>query len=297
MKNILIRSDSSFKLGIGHIMRDLVLANEYLDDNVIFVCQNLEGNINNKILELNYKVEILFSNKLEELDSLIKRLKVNLLIIDHYSIDYFYEKELKQNNLNLKILSFDDTYKKHFCDILLNHNVYADAKKYKGLVPHNCEIRCGEEFTLIRKEFFSQLKKEYKINKTTILISMGGTDHSNINIKILKVLEAFNNIEIKVVTTMANKNLKELKTYIKKFDNMNLFIDSNEIAKLIKSSSFSIVSSSVIVNEILYLNSKFIAIKTAENQKMMYEYLKENLYDVLEKFEDVTLKNILKKFV
>lgn len=297
MKNILIRADSSSKIGVGHIMRDLVLANEYLNDNIIFACQYLDGNINDKILESNYELEILSSNNIEELDFLIKKLKINLLIIDHYQIDYLYEKELKQNNLSLKILSFDDTYERHYCDILLNHNIYANVKKYKDLVTNDCELRCGKEFTLIREEFTFESTKEYKIDSPTILIAMGGSDHSNINIQILKVLELIRNIQINVLTTLSNENLKELKNYVKEFDNITLYINSNEIAKLIKSSSFSIVSPSVIVNEILYLERSFIAIKTAENQNMMYEYLKENSFPILESFNALSLEKIVKEFL
>lgn len=297
MKNILIRADSSSKIGIGHIMRDLVLVNQYINNNIIFASQNLDGNINDKIQKSNYKLEILSSNKIEELDILIKKFKINLLIIDHYEIDYFYEKKLKQNNPSLKILSFDDTYERHYCDILLNHNVYGNAKKYKDLIPNDCEIRCGKEFTLIRDEFIIQSTKEYKIDVPTVLIAMGGADHSNINIEILKVLEFFRNIQIRVVTTLANENLEELKSYVEKFDNITLYINSNEIAKLIKSSSFSIVSPSVIVNEILYLDRSFIAIKTAENQNMMYEYLKENSFFVLENLNDISLKKIVIEFL
>ncbi len=55
--NILFRADSSSTIGTGHIMRDLVLAKKYPNDNIIFVTQNLEGNINYKIEEEGYKLE------------------------------------------------------------------------------------------------------------------------------------------------------------------------------------------------------------------------------------------------
>ena len=118
MKNILIRADSSSQIGIGHIMRDLVLAKEFSTSNVIFACQNLKRNINQKVLDSGFNVKILKSNDLEELDYLLKSLKIDFLIIDHYKITYEFEKQLKKQNPELKILSFDDTYEKHYCDIL-----------------------------------------------------------------------------------------------------------------------------------------------------------------------------------
>jgi len=107
-KNILFRADSSSTIGTGHIMRDLVLAQQYAEDNITFATIDLDGNINHKIVEAGYAIEILDSNNLDELNSLIKELNIDLLIIDHYEIDYEFEKALKIQNSTLKILSFDD---------------------------------------------------------------------------------------------------------------------------------------------------------------------------------------------
>ena len=53
---------------------------------------------------------------------------------------------------------------------------------------------------------------------------------------------------------------------------------------------FAIVTPSVTMNEVYYLNLPFIAIKTAKNQRYMYEYLVEHDYLVLEKFNEIELK-------
>ena len=297
--NILFRVDSSFTIGTGHIMRDLVLSSQYKNDNIIFATQNLSGNINYKVIESGYKVEILKSNKSNQLIKLIKKFKINLLVIDHYEIDYKYEKKIKDKT-GVKILSFDDTYEKHYCDILLNHNINATKKKYKDLVPKNCKIKCGSKFTLLREEFYKEkAKKQKKLNQKTknVFIAMGGADHSNINIDILKVIKKFKNLNINIVTTEANKNLDVLKKYCNNKKNITLHINSNQIAKLMKNSYFSIVTPSVTVNEVYFMNLPFIAIKTATNQEEIYRYLKKKKYLVMEKFSKSTLKKYLYKIM
>ena len=64
-------------------MRDFVLAEQFKDSNIIFATQDLPGNINNKILEKNYTIEILNSNSLEELVTVIKAHSIDMIIIDH----------------------------------------------------------------------------------------------------------------------------------------------------------------------------------------------------------------------
>lgn len=294
-KNILIRVDSSSTIGTGHIMRDLVLAYKYKASNVIFATQDLDGNINYKIKEAGYTLEILKSNSLKEVTELVKKHSIDLVVIDHYGIDYKYEKKLKKRT-GAQILSVDDTYEKHYCDILLNHNIYANEKKYKKLVPENCELRCGSKYTLLRDEFIEEKKKKPKIKRNkvkTVFVAMGGSDHSNISIKILKVLEKFDNLKVNLVTTTANKNLEELKKYVKNRAWIKLHINSEKIAKLMRKSDFAIVTPSVTLNEVYFMEVPFIAIKTADNQEEMFSYLKKKNFLVLKKYETKKLYKYL----
>ncbi|MCG3697880.1 UDP-2,4-diacetamido-2,4,6-trideoxy-beta-L-altropyranose hydrolase [Aliarcobacter butzleri] len=301
--NILIRADSSSYIGTGHIMRDLVLAKQYKNENIIFATQDLVGNINHKIKESNYNIEILNNNNFEELNKLIKKLNIDMIIIDHYEINYNFEKKLKEQNSKLKIFVFDDTYEKHYCDILLNHNIYADEKKYRNLVPKDCELKCGTNYTLLREEFLEAKKQKQTIKKEnrlkTLFIAMGGADHKNLNITILKNIKIVckKNIKVNLVTTTANRNLEKLKRYCKDKEWINLHINSKEVANLMNQSDFAIITPSVTANEAYFLNLPFIAIKTAKNQKQMYKFLKRNNYFILKKFNESGLKKYLKLFM
>lgn len=301
--NILLRTDSSSNIGTGHIMRDLVLAQHYAKkgNNIIFATQELKDNISHKIQEANYQLKILKDESVSELNILIQEFKIDMIVIDHYSIDHKFEKKLKLKNPYLKILSFDDTYEKHHCDILLNHNISGDKKKYEGLVPEYCELRCGKKYTLLRDEFYKEKNKTYKkTNKFIIFIAMGGADHSNINIDILKIIKKiknFNNTKINIVTTTANKNIKELEKYCKNKQWIKLHINSSKIAKIMAKSDLALVTPSVTVNEVYFMKIPFIAIKTADNQMDMYKYLKKKKYLVLKKFDKTKLKKDINKMI
>jgi len=289
-KTILFRVDSSSTIGTGHIMRDLVLAQQYTNANIIFATQSLNGNINHKIVEAGYSIELLNSNDIKEFIKVVKKYNADLVVVDHYGINYKYEKKLKSET-GVKILAFDDTYEKHHCDILLNHNISGDKKRYKGLVPKHCEIRCGKKYTLLRDEFIKEKKKK------TILIAMGGADHSHINIKVLNTLKDFQYVKVNLVTTNANRYLEELKEYVEDRKWIKLHINSTKIAQLMQKSDFIIVTPSVTMNEVMYMQKPFIAIKTAENQDDMYQYLKKRNYMILNKFNDEDLQKYLKKII
>ncbi len=283
--NILFRVDSSSTIGLGHLMRCLVLAQQYQQQHVIFATQNLSGSAHQKIKKNNYPIITLTSNTDKELNSIIIKNNIDMVVFDHYEIDYNYEKYIKEKT-GVKILSFDDTYQKHYCDILLNHNIYAKKEQYKDLVPDNCEIRCGKKYTLIRDEFKKIISKKRQINKKkpTAFVAMGGVDYSNISLLVLKVLMRFDDIIINLATTSANRNISKLQNFAQKHSPLNIHIDNENIAYLMDNSDFAVVTPSVIVYEVMILNLPFIAIKTAKNQKLFYKYLKQNKYHVLHEF-------------
>jgi UDP-2,4-diacetamido-2,4,6-trideoxy-beta-L-altropyranose hydrolase len=275
--NLLIRADSSSQIGLGHIMRDLVLAQHYPDDTILFACRDLPGNI---IDSITYNVHVLASNEPEELIDLIQTRFISLLIIDHYDIDATMEKQIKEQT-GVSIMCLDDTYEKHHCDILLNHNISAEKSRYEGLVPPECEIRCGAEYTLIRDEFKTEKQIERE-KQYDIFISMGGTDPTNATLDILKTLSDI--YRICVITTSGNPHLGELETFAREKKNITLLVNSKSIAKLLHESRLALITPSVMVHEVLFMQIPFIAIKTADNQNDMFEYLQKEKYIVLEEW-------------
>jgi len=287
---VIIRADSSSTIGTGHIMRDLVLAErEFSDARVIFAVRDLPGNINRRIEEAGYEVVLLESEEIREVADLVIREKADTIVIDHYGIGYDEEKSLKVMT-GAKIFILDDTYERHYCDVLLNHNVYAEATKYRGLVPGHCEIWCGSEYTLLRREFLEAKKnrasqKVLEGKEKKVFLAMGGADHSQVNIPILEVLKRWDNLKVDIVTTSANSGLNRLKDYVRRYPNFRLHINTDRIAELMISADFAVVSPSVVLNELFFLDVPFVAIMTADNQKEMYNYLKRKKFLILKRFE------------
>jgi UDP-2,4-diacetamido-2,4,6-trideoxy-beta-L-altropyranose hydrolase len=295
--NVLFRVDSSSKIGLGHLMRCLVLAGQYKKDNIIFATQDLEGNANQKIIDQSYKLILLGDNSTDEICKKIALLHINNVIFDHYGIDDKFEKIVKERT-GVQILSFDDTYEKHYCDILLNHNIYANAEKYKGLVPEFCEIRCGKEYTLIRDEFKRIKIRKRPINKekSIIFVSLGGSDAGNIGLIVLEVLIGLNNITINFATTSSNKNIKKLQSFARRHRNVNICIDCN-IAELMNNSDCAVITPSVILYEAMFLQLPFVSIRMADNQEMIHQYLCENNYSTLGRSELDRLQEVIQKYI
>lgn len=268
----LIRADSSFDIGHGHIRRDLVFACKFKD--ISFACLELQGSIIN---EIKYPVFKLKNGSLDELINLIKEHKFELLVLDHYGLDYKFERAIKEAT-GIKILSFDDEIKEHFCDILLNVNVYAKEQMYKNLLPNFTKICCGREFMLVRDEFYKErdIKRDKKFD---FFVGLGGSDILGIGFDIARIL-VDKNYKVSMATTTANPMLDKLINFSEIYKNFSLFINSNEIARLMNESRELIIQASSFVNEALVLGSKFKAIRTASNQNYICDWLRQNSFKV-----------------
>jgi len=273
-------------------MRDLVLAGQFREDEILFACRNLEGHIMDKI---PYPIMILSSMAVEELIMIVKQAQIDMLVIDHYGICYEDEKRIKEAT-GVKIFSFDGSYKKHHCDYLLNQNIYADAKKYQELVPSFCKVFCGLEYALIRDEFKNEKKLQKKTNSEDIkvLVTLGGADPHNMTLETLKTLEKVTDrrFEIVVVLGGANPHKKEIEAFIQMAKHRYIMIvDTDSMASLMRGIDFAVSSAGTTSIELLYMQIPFFALSIVKNQDLIFQYLIENdlAYD-FGTFQDEILK-------
>jgi UDP-2,4-diacetamido-2,4,6-trideoxy-beta-L-altropyranose hydrolase len=283
--NILIRCDASATIGLGHLMRDLVLAKQFPEDAVSFASVAMDETFETT---LSYPLYQLSDATPKALIHCIEAHKTDLLIIDHYSIDAAFERQVKEAT-GVTLFVLDDNYRPHHCDILLNHNLYGNASRYEGLVPPHCELRCGGEHLLIRDEFKAErtMSREQK----GVVIAMGGTDTLGLTRSIAALPPA--TLPVTLVTSSANPALDELKTFASKHRHIDLYIDTSDMARLLHSAKLAIVSASTLAQEALYLETPLIAIKTADNQVDMVDYLRRHDHMVCDSFDTTLIKGFI----
>jgi len=273
MKNILIRADSSSRMGSGHIMRCIILAKGLKevdsDVTVFFASQDLESNVNYKIIEASCVLCDLQSNSIEELLSLCEELDITLLIVDSYDIDYDDEEKIVKNTKSM-VLFFDDIFREHCCDMVVNHGMHVKREMYNGLLAHNTKLFCGSSTTLLRDEFFNVYNNPVKNNNIAIIL--GGNDVLNLSAKIASLLlEIDKTFNIVILTMSSNKNIE----YLQKLERVGLLLDVDNVAEVLSAQKVVICGSGGVLFEVMSLNKKFINICIADNQQGIVDYLEQ----------------------
>ena len=307
MKKIAIRVDSSKIIGSGHLMRCLTLAGQ-LERNenaeIYFIARDLEGNLNALITDKGFKLKVLpryaensaligyakwltvsqDTDSAETKDILSSLGSVDMIVIDSYAIDINWERAIRP--FVKKIFVIDDLFnRRHDCDILLNQNFGFDfEKKYKGLVPPDCELRLGLKYLLLREEFYETKKSLRKRdgNIKNILVFYGGSDLTSETVKALQALAKLNlpNVTVNVVVgaNNANKNLIEKYCFKHKF---NFLCQVENMAELMNQADIAFGAGGSTTWERFFLGVPSIITSIAENQESdAIKYLNDEGYTI-----------------
>jgi len=127
----IIRIDFNSKIGLGHLKRQETFISEKLkvkSKKFIIICKECDENLT--------KLPVIKIKNEEEFFEKVKELKPKEVIVDNYNFTFENEKRFKNLFPNIKLTVFDDTYETHFCDEIVNCNLYAKKEKYK--VPSFC---------------------------------------------------------------------------------------------------------------------------------------------------------------
>jgi UDP-2,4-diacetamido-2,4,6-trideoxy-beta-L-altropyranose hydrolase len=219
--NIAFRTDASLKIGSGHVMRCLTLADalKTIGASCRFICREHPGHLLDLIRQRGFEAiglpsTILDGSKdgavaddtklahaawlgsdwrndaVQTLSSLHGEL-TDWLVVDHYAIDSCWEGALRPACRKLMVID-DLADRAHDCDLLLDQNWFGDEteKRYSNWVTEDCRCLLGPEYALLKPEY-DQLRvlmppRDGIVRR--VLVFLGGSDPTNQTKKVLDAL-------------------------------------------------------------------------------------------------------------
>ena len=303
--SIFIRTDSSQKIGSGHVMRCLALSEELRDAGAVveFVTHNHQGNINKQIKNKGFNVNLLsnqiklkLSHKLTEYEQylgitqevdadktiqILKSKEVDLLIIDHYALDIKWEERIRP--YTRKVMVIDDlANRNHNCDLLLDQNYIYDKTRYNNILKSRTIKLLGPRYALLRRNF-EENKKRHNINFNNIrrvFVFFGGADLDNLTNVTLQALSQpkLKHLVADVVVGSSYPYKDMLKIEIDKHPNATLYTQIDNIAELMVKSDIAIGAGGTTTWERLALGVPSIVVTVADNQVVFTKYLDRDGY-------------------
>lgn len=294
----MFRADASLKIGTGHVMRCLTLAQTLKENgvNVEFICRKHKGNLIKKIRSTGFythELELLGESKIddklahsswlgvtqqkdiEDCIDILKHEKTDYLIVDHYGLDEQWQKSLKPYSKKLMVID-DLADRIFFCDVLLNQNLGSHKDDYKNKVPKDCELLLGSKYALLRPEFSKLRNQALEKRKNTkeiinILVSMGGGEN-NITYDVLQQLD--DRFHVVVVLSKGSPYNEMIQTYVKN-KNIKVIIETDNMASLMMEADLAIGAGGSASWERCCLGLPTIIYKTADNQEDVVKNLEQ----------------------
>lgn len=317
--NIAIRVDSSFVIGSGHVIRCLILAEELkeLGANIIFVCRDHQGNLISFIKEQNYTVYVLpMSNKnnaltdykewvgaptlidaKETIEGVLSLFDtIDVLIVDHYGIDCFWEREIRTYTKNITVID-DFANRSHNCDLIIDPVVESNlgCTRHPNL-PDQCIRLFGPKYAFIGKSLhkWRHLKK-IKTDRKTILLYLGRLDNFQVT---RLVVQAFKNvatphIQMKVIIPDINEQFASLKETVQESPNITLNSYTKNLPEFLARASLVVGGCGITSFERIFLRTPSLGIIMADNQKLLAHQLqKHKVTNVIGTCSDIKITDL-----
>ena len=164
---VVLKADKD--IGTGHLMRVKSLLRHI--DGVDFYL--FTDSLSTELEAFATEYKSIIRGKVCELVSAIKTLSPDLILIDHYFLDYDFEKELFKD---FKIAVIDDLERRHLCHVLFDQGRDKTELNYKGLVPENTLLCVGYHYNFIKPEFAKIKTTPSQSGKLRVLVNFGGSD-------------------------------------------------------------------------------------------------------------------------
>ena len=230
---VAIRTDASRRIGTGHVMRCLTLAQALREGgaDVLFLSRELDGHLCDRVEQAGFAVARLRTpakarsagnrtahahwleldwrdDASECLAALGGRGPADWLVVDHYALDARWHEALAPAAPRVLVLD-DLADRPHACDLLLDPSLPASAERYAARVPEGCGLLLGPDYALLRDEFIEARAKVRARSGAVrrVFVSFGGIDAGN---HTGKAVEAIRQLGLKADVLAGRSNIAEL---------------------------------------------------------------------------------------
>jgi len=193
---LLIRADATVRLGSGHVMRCLALAQAWQATRgpVTFLTAGLSPALRARleaegIAIRDTSAEPGSADDATEAAALAAELGAAWMVVDGYHFGADYQRIVKDAQRRLLFID-DNGHATHYCcDLVLNQNVHASESLYASREPET-RLLLGTRYSLLRREFWPwrSWRRQVAPRAGKVLVTLGGSDPDNETLKVIRAL-------------------------------------------------------------------------------------------------------------
>lgn len=277
LKTLLIRADSNVKMGAGHIMRCIALAQEWQakGGRAIFIttCNNeaLLTRIQNEGFQITQlKKSYPSPEDWKVMSKILKGESDTWVVVDGYHFDSLYHSRIKEEGHPLLVIDDMNHLQHYYADILLNPNIDAENLNYS--YEQNSRLLLGTRYVLLRHEFLTwkEWKEEIPQVARNVMITLGGSDSNNVTLEIIHSLRKLSasGLQVKVIAGPSHPQISSLQkaANLAAFP-VEIFHNVHKMTEFMAWADLAISAGGTTCWELAYMRVPYAIIILAKNQE------------------------------
>ena len=293
---VIVRADAGPRIGGGHVMRCLTLANALSAESweIVFVAAGITSSLAERIAASGHELlqipalpgieregpdwhEQCLSEDEQHLDADATRAaagRADCVIVDHYLLDAHWHRAAQ--SFASQVMVIDDLANRAYeCDLLLDQTLGRRGHDYRSLVPDRARVLAGPAFALLRPEFARERRAALDGRRETrpvarILVSFGTTDPEEITARLVNdLLLAAPNCLLDVVVGADAPANSPLGNLASEHRSIRLHVETNRMAELMRDADLAVGACGATSWERCCLGLPSISILLADNQQMV----------------------------
>ncbi len=277
--NLVIRSDANEKIGTGHLMRCLALAQAWKDTGgqVVFITACQSESLLQRLREEKFDVHVLNhpypdSSDWDYTKNILAAYPSAWVVLDGYHFNEVYQQRVKEAGHRLLVIDDIAHLKHYYADIVLNQNLHAPQLHYP------CEpytrLLLGTRYVLLRREFlgWKDWKREVPEIARRVLVTLGGADPENHTLKVIQALQDINvpSLEATAVIGPSNPHIKIAGKAIGDSPmSVKMAQNPDDMADVMKWADVAIAAGGVTTWELLCMGVPTLLLALANNQEFV----------------------------
>ncbi len=276
--HLLIRADATPSIGIGHIMRCIALAQEWirLSGRVTFLSCCTSDLLADRVTQTGAALVRLdpdaFDRHIRTTLNVLAEDEFTAVAADGYQFTPGDHASLGDSGTTLLVIDDYHHLPVYNADLVLNQNLGAEQMAYNTRA--DTRMLLGSRYTLLRDEFLSSARPAATAgppdSPTRLLVSMGGSDPDNTTAKVAEALCRLDpeSLSVRIILGPACAHLENVRQALELADfPWQIITDARDMPTQMAWADMAIAAAGSTAWELLYTGTPAVYLVNAENQQ------------------------------
>ena len=271
-RSLVIRADADARIGIGHTMRCLALAQAWIDadkGSVWLASTNVTGEVRGRYEREGVRV-LHIDAEPRDICRVVRQTGASWVALDGYAFGLAEQGAIEASGARSLVIDDDGAAGEYVADLVVDPNVFATPASYERRSART-RLLLGPRYALLRRELRGRPARRLEPPRR-VLVTFGGADPADFTLTALQAVISLS-VEAIIVVGPANQRHEELKRASQGARNVRLVWDAPDMRALIDDCDVAIAAAGGTCLELAHAGVPQIVAVAAANQRRVAEGL------------------------